>query len=368
MKLTEKDYWLAFNVCGGFGPKRFALVLKYFGSAKKAWSASRDQWQKLRLPAELLKRLFNFRIKFDFISYKIRLEKYLITFVTLEDNNYPINLKKTENPPYLLYIKGRLLTKDSLAISVVGTRKISNYGREVVEKLVGSLVAGGLTIVSGLARGVDSLAHRTALKFGGRTLAVVGHGLAMVYPPENKLLAEQIGQKGALISQFPLDVLSLRGNFPCRNRTLAGLGLGTLVIEGTSDSGSLITAGYCQEFGRPVFAVPGPITSPLSEGPARLIKAGAKLVTSGRDIFAELNLSLPTSSFESGSQNSKLISHHQFNNAAEEKIWQVLLGGIKHIDEIIRETGLPSSLVASTLTSLELQGLVKNLGNAEYCL
>jgi DNA processing protein len=187
----------------------------------------------------------------------------------------------------------------------------------------------------------------------------------MIYPPENKPLAEEIIQSGAIISQFPLDILSLPGNFPCRNRVIAGLSLGTVVVEGTSDSGSLITAGYSRECNRPVFAVPGPITSPLSEGPSQLIKDGARLVTSGGDILKELRIM----NYESSIKKNKIDQEKiKFNNQTEEKIWQVLVGGIKHLDEIVRESQLPVGEVCSTLTKLELQGTVKNLGNGEYCL
>ena len=371
MNLQERDYWLAFNVVGGIGPKRFGQILKHFGSATKAWKADNDNWLKTSLPLTLIDHLIYFKKQFDLLSYKLRLEKYLITFLTLEDNQYPNILKEIDFPPFIIYIKGQLLLQDNLAISVVGTRKISSYGRQVTTKVVQSLVSHNVTIVSGLARGVDSVAHYQALQFGGRTLAVVGHGLDLIYPPENKLLSQEIIKNGALVSQFPLNIQSVPGNFSARNKTIAGLSLATVVTEGAADSGSLITAGFARSFGRPVFAVPGPITSGLSAGPIKLLKEGAKVVTSGEDILEELKIKNPASKkgthLEGKNKNSK-FEDLKFNNQTEEKIWQTLVNGIKHIDQITRESGLTAPQVASALTTMELSGLVKNLGSGEYCL
>lgn len=376
MKLTERDYWLAFNVCGGFGPKRFSAALKYFGSARKAWSAGKDEWKDLRLGLKVIDRLFNFKKEFDIVLYKLRLEKYLIKFVVNKDKHYPDILKKIEAPPYLLYFKGSLLPEDNVSISVVGTRKVTSYGRVAAQKIVGGLSAGGMTIVSGLARGIDGIAHRTALEYGSRTLAVVGHGLDSIYPFEHRQLADKIAKKGAVISQFPLDVRASIGNFPARNRVIAGLGLGTVVVEGMGDSGSLITAGYAREMGRPVFAVPGPITSELSAAPLKLLKNGAKIVTSGEDIIEEFKVQacLPTrqgSKFKAIIQNLKLNKKEKkisFNNQAEEKIWQILSEEVKHIDQLARQSGLAPAEISAVLTVMELEGKVKNLGSGEYCL
>ncbi len=374
MRLKEKDYWLGFNVFKGIGKKRFAKILAIFGSAKKAWQAKKEIWQEINFPDKLKESFLQFREEFSISSYKLRLEKSLIRFITLEGKEYPRLLKSADRGPFLLYIKGEVKVQDSLAITVVGTRRITSYGRQATERLVSSLVANNVVVVSGLARGVDSAAHRAALKYGGRTLAVVGHGLDTIYPPENKALSEKICQQGALISQFPLGLSSLPGNFPARNKTLAGLGLGTVVVEGSSDSGSLITAGFAKELGRPVFAVPGPITSQLSAGPSRLIKEGAKLVTKGEDIL--INLKTQNSKLKTTAQNLKLLKSNsfsakkelKFSNQTEEKIWQTLTSGIKHLDEVVREVGSSASEVSSALTQMELKGMIKNLGNGEYCL
>jgi DNA processing protein len=363
--LDERDYWLGFSVCGGFGPKRFDVVLKVFTSAKRAWQAEEKNWQKIKLPRPLIEKFLNFRQKFNLDFYKTQLAKKSIIFLTSGDKDYPANLKKIDYRPYLLYLKGKLLPQDNLAVSIVGTRKVSGYGREVTERITRGLVARNLTIVSGLARGVDSLSHRLALEFGGRTLAVVGHGLDMLYPPENKPLAQKIIQNGAIVSQFPLGVRSLPGNFPARNKILAGLSLGTVVVEGLVDSGSLITAGFAQEYGRPVFAIPGPITSSLSDGPATLIKSGAKLITQAEDILKELKI---PSGLSLGQKNQREQKEIKFNNGIEEKIWQILTTGIRHIDQLVEESGINPTEILPTLTQMELDGKVKNLGNGEYCL
>ena len=216
-------------------------------------------------------------------------------FSPLEDKDYPKLLKEISDPPFALYLKGKLLPQDNQALAIVGTRKITPYGRQMTEKFAGWLSRQGLTLVSGLARGVDGTAHRAALENQGRTIAIMGTGLDQIYPPEHKGLAEAIIRQGALISEYPLGTAASPMNFPLRNRIISGLSLGVLVIEGESKSGTKITARYAAEQGREVFAVPGPITSPTSSGPADLIKMGAKLVSSGGDIIEELNLEEKTS-------------------------------------------------------------------------
>ena len=366
MNFTERDYWLAFNVCGGFGPKRFAAVLKYFGTARQAWSVGKDEWKNLRLGLKVIDRLFSFKKEFDIVLYKLRLEKCLIRIVLNIDKHYPDILKEIEAPPYLLYYKGSLLPQDNVSISVVGTRKVTSYGRAAVQKIVGSLSASGMTIVSGLARGIDGIAHRTALEFGTRTLAVVGHGLDSIYPFEHRQLADKIAKKGAVISQFPLGVRASVGTFPARNRIIAGLGLGTVVVEGLEDSGSLITADYAREMGRPVFAVPGPITSELSAAPFKLLKNGAKIVTSGEDIIKELRIK--NKGLEISDKSKRFKNEIKFNNEIEKKIWRFLSEGEKHIDQLARQSGLTAAEISINLTTMELEGKVKNLGNGEYCL
>lgn len=365
MKLEERHYWLGFNIFPGIGPKRLYHLLKIFGSAKKAWQAPREKLYQTKIPHSIINNFFEFREKVNFNQEILRLEKCLIKFITVEDKEYPLNLLKISDPPPVLYVKGRLLAQDALGMAVVGTRKITNYGREVTERLVTDLLSFGFTIVSGLARGVDSLAHRLALGNKGRTIAVLGSGLDKVYPPEHKALAEKIVSldQGAVISQLALGMEPLRGHFPARNRIIAGLSLGVLVTEGASQSGAKITSRYAVEQKRPVFAVPGPITSSLSQGPADLIKQGAKLVTQVDDILKEIKV-LQSPSTAKKAKKLKI----KFSYKEEEQIWQFLTNGSQHIDEIIRKTSLTSSKALSTLTEMELKGMVKNIGSGSYMI
>ena len=287
----EKKYWLGFSAFAGIGPKKFLLLRDYFGSAKKAWLASSFELLKAGLGQNLLTSFVEFRKKLDLDSYFLRLRENRIECQTLEDKNYPENLKNIDNPPFVLFVKGNLKANDRWAIAVVGSRRMSSYGELVTKKLVKDLVGFNLTIVSGLARGIDTMAHKTALRFKGRTIAVLPCGLDIVYPSENKNLVKQIIDKGgAVVSEYPPGFRVSRGNFPARNRIVSGLSLGALIIEGAERSGSLITARLAGEQGREVFAVPGQVTSKNSFTPSLLIKMGAKLVWDVNDILEELNL------------------------------------------------------------------------------
>lgn len=372
VKLRERDYWLGFNLFPGIGPVRFNYLLKKFGSADKAWTAGKTKLLNTNLPHSLIANFIEFRSKIDLYREIIRVEKSLIKYTIVEDKDYPSNLKKIPKPPPLIYYKGNILPQDSYALAVVGTRKISPYGMEVTERLVTDLIYQGFTIVSGLARGVDGLAHRLALGNKGRTLAVLGSGLDNIYPPEHKSLADKIvaSGQGAIISQLPLGTGSLKGHFPSRNRLIAGLSLGVLVTEGASKSGAKITCQYAKEQNKPVFAVPGPITSSLSEGPADLIKQGAKLVTQIDDVVREIK-GVEISRVSRVSRVPRVpqvVKNLNFQNKEQEQIWQLLISGHKHIDELIRLSGQPSQAIMSHLTTMELAGMVKNIGSGNYII
>lgn len=360
----EKLYWLAFSALVGVGPKRFALLKNYFGSAQRAWLAKGEELRAVGLGGELIKRLEEFRKNFDPASYFLRLRENKINPLFLDDKRYPEALKRIDNPPFVLYVQGEILPGDDFALAVVGSRLVTGYGRRVTEKLVGELVDSGLTIVSGLARGVDSLAHQTALSAGGRTIGVLGCGSDLCYPPENKFLKEKIvNGRGAVVSEYPLGSQALPGNFPARNRLIAGLSLGVLVVEGAIRSGSLITARLAAEQGREVFAVPGPITSRLSEGPASLIKKGAKLIFEAKDILEELKPEKGKTGQKRGgglpeSKDEALISF-------------LIRDGAKSLDQIVKESGLEAGRAAGLLSMMETKGRIRNLGdtylaNQEY--
>jgi len=354
----EKLYWLAFSAFKGIGPKRFALLKNYFGSAKKAWEAKKKELLEIGLGPKLTSRLLDFRNDFKPSSYFLRLREKEIECYFLDDENYPENLKKIDNPPFVLYVKGVIRPRDELAIAVIGTRKMTGYGGQVTESLVTELVSAGLTIVSGLARGVDSMAHKAALKAGGRTIGVLA-SLDIVYPPENiSLVDEIVDGHGAVVSEFPLEMPSLPGIFPARNRIISGLALGTVVIEAPQKSGALITARHAGEQGREVFAIPGPVTSPNAAGPAHLIKMGAKLVFNVGDILEELKIETKV-----GIKKSKQVVPE---NPEEEAILSLIKNEAKHIDEIVRESGFDSGKVASIMSLMEIKGKVRNLGNMVY--
>lgn len=371
MKLKERDYWLGFNVFPGIGPKRFSHLLKVFGSAKKTWQAKKDKLLQTQVPKKILQDFFQFRQTWDFFSYLLRLEKELIKFFIIEDKEYPENLKKIDFAPPLIYVKGKILPQDSSSIAVIGARKITSYGREVTERLVQDLCNAGLTIVSGLARGVDSVAHRVALGNQSRTLAVVGSGLDNIYPVEHRALAQKIVSQnlGAIISELALGLPPLKGHFPSRNRIISGLSLGVLVTEGATVSGTKITADCCLLQKRKLFAVPGPITSALSEGPADLIKKGAKLVTQAGDILKEIPargwLNLDRQIIQKSNRKNPAM---QFKNDQEKEIFQILAQGGRHIDEMVRLAHFDSGKTLSLLTEMELEGKVKNIGGGHYIL
>lgn len=278
----EKRYWVAFSVFPGIGPVRFRLLLEHFGSAKKAWEAP------------LSDKFIHFRKTFDIDEYLEKLEHLHVSVLTLNDPKYPKLLKEISDPPFLLYIRGKNTGEPinlDQTIAVVGTRNITRYGEEVTRKIVKGLVANGFTIVSGMAYGVDAVAHQTAIDSGGKTIAVLGCGIDIIAPEGNARLYRAIGEEGhgAIVSEMPLGLRPDKGMFVARNRIISGLSLGVVVTEGAGDSGALITARNAGEQGREVFAVPGPITSPYSRAPAQLIKKGATLVETVEDILDEIN-------------------------------------------------------------------------------
>lgn len=368
-------YWLAVNSFLGIGPLRFKVLLDYFGTARKIWTATEKELLKINLGEKLTQKFLDFRKSFDLSSYLFRLEKSGVSVLTWEDKNYPKKLKEIDSSPPVIYVLtgdrdrdrdrdriiGELFNREMIA--VVGTRKITSYGRQVTEMLVEDLINAGLVIVSGLMYGVDEIAQRQAIKSGGETIGAWAGGIDTAFTCSRKSLAEEVAKHGAVVSEFPLGMLPSRGTFPARNRIVSGLSLGVLVTEGADDSGSLITASYAANQGREVFAVPGPITSPLSGATSKLIKTGAKLVSGADDILDELGIS-------KGSKTSggSRISREEIEKLSKEEknIWELLENQGLHIDEISRQTGLSSSQVGSLLSLMEIKGLVENLGGGVY--
>ncbi len=284
-----------------------------------------------------------------------------IKAVSIDEPSYPALLRETDDAPVVIYLKGDMVPQDRYAIAVVGSRKPSPYGAAVAERISGDLASAGITIVSGMARGIDSLTHKGALGIGGRTIAVLGSGLDVPYPPENKMLMERIAGSGCVISEFPAGTLPNRENFPRRNRVISGMSLGVLVIEATSDSGSLITAKYALDQGREVFAIPGRVTSPTSEGTNELIRKGALLTRKAEDIIEELAPVLK-GFMKSQNRSTRDVTEE------EEQLCALLSREPRQIDSISRESKLASSKVLGILLALELKGIVKQTTGKRFYL
>jgi len=365
MTSDEKKYWLGFSAFPGIGPLRFKLLREYFGSVKKAWEASEGDLIKIKLGEKLTAKFCHFRRTFSLEKYVEDLDKKSIQVITLEDKDYPSLLAEIPDAPFLLYVRGDMTVFNEVQprIAVVGTRKITNYGREVTRRLVEELVDAGLVIVSGMAYGVDTVAHETAVAGRGRTIAVLGCGVDIIYPRSNTTLYWQIIKRyGAVISEFPLGMITDKGLFPARNRIISGLSLGVVVTEGAEDSGALITARYAAQQGREVFAVPGPITSEYSKGPTILLKQGAKLVSEVKDILEELNIkNMQISKYT----NKQMKSVGEFTKE-EIKILEILKNENLHFDEIVKKSKIPAAKLGSVLTMMEMKNLVIKMEQGVY--
>jgi len=356
----DLKYWVALNSVEGLGPVTFRQLLKCFGSAKRAWTAKASELKSFNFKAKLIENFLQAQRTLDLTTTMENLGNLGIKVLTISSPDYPSLLKQTYDPPFVLYVRGEIKPHDELAVAFVGSRKMTRYGLEVTENLVQNLVAHDLTIVSGLAFGVDVASHQAALDAGGRVIAVLASGVDIITPSSNTYLAERILKegRGAIVSEYPLGTVPQRYFFPVRNRIISGLSLGTVVIEATEKSGTAHTARSALEQGREVFAVPGSIFSPLSIGTHNLIKAGAKLVNSVGDILEELNLEGRSLNLEA----REVVPE----SPEEEKILGVLSNDEVPIDEIIQKSGLPTSQVAATLTMMEMKGKVKNIGNQVY--
>jgi DNA processing protein len=356
--VDERIYWVLLTGVSGIGPSRFARLLEHFGDAESAWRATPLDLAGAGLDRRAVEALVALRAARDPEAEQRRLERLGVSVLTLGDAEYPDRLREIADAPPVLYLRGALAVADAWAVAVVGTRRATAYGRHVTEKLVGDLARAGVTVVSGLARGIDTVAHKAALAAGGRTLAVLGSGLDRLYPEENARLAEGIAEQGAILTEYPLGTPPDAQHFPRRNRIVSGLTIGTLVVEADFKSGAMHTANHAAEQGRDVFAVPGSILSPASAGPNQLIKEGAKVVTSAEDVLEELHL---TGVAEQRAARAVLPS-----DPTEALLLGLLSAEPTHVDEVTRAAGLPASVVTSTLTLMELKGLARQLGGMLY--
>jgi len=351
-------YWLGFNKVSGIGAKRLRALLDVFGDIQTAWAAPSTDLIEAGLDRRSLKNLLKLRVELDLDEELERVQATGITILTWEDDSYPANLRQIDAPPPVLFVRGDLMVEDEWAVAIVGTRRATVYGREVALRLSADLVQAGVTIVSGLARGIDAVAHDAALKSGGRTLAVMGNGLDTVYPAEHRNLAGRIAAQGAVLSEYTLGVRPEARNFPARNRIISGLSHGVMVVEGRWSSGAVLTAKIALEQGREVFAVPGSILSPASEGPNRLIKEGATPVQSADDILESLNLTHVAQQIDARQSLP--------TDPIEARLLDLITAEPRHIDEIRREAEMVMSELSSTLALMELKGMVRQVGGMQY--
>ena len=359
MKPDELKYWLAFNRVPRVGRVRIRMLEKHFGTLEQAWKAGLTEFTAAGLDSKTATTVATHKLRIDPDAELEQVVNAGIRALTWHDDVYPGRLKEIYDVPPVLYVRGELSSDDERSIAVVGTRAPSAYGREVAYQLTQDMAKSGVTIVSGLALGIDAVAHRAAVEAGRRTIAVLGSGLDVIYPWRNAKLAEQVVENGALVSEHPLGTRPNAQHFPRRNRIMSGMTLGTVVIEAGEKSGALLTAHHALEQNREVFAVPGNILAPTSRGTNRLIRdSAAKLVIDYRDVLEELNLSYV------GEQIEMAAHFPEDDNEA------ALLGFVTydpvHIDEVIRSSGMDISLVSSALAMMELKGIVRQVGGMNY--
>ncbi|MDQ3702320.1 MAG: DNA-processing protein DprA [Chloroflexota bacterium] len=364
----ERGCWVAFNRTPGIGAARVRRLLERFGALAEAWRATPTQLAQAGLDRRTVEAVLTLRPRLDPERELERARRGGVAVLTWRDDDYPRQLGAIPDPPPVLYLRGALLPGDERALAVVGTRRPTYYGREVAERLSATLAGAGLTIISGLAKGVDTHAHRGALAAGGRTIAVLGHGLQTVYPPENRRLADAVAERGAVLTEYAPGVAPAAENFPPRNRIISGLSAGVLIVEAGEQSGALITSRYAAEQGRDVFAVPGPINSSASRGCHRLIQDGAKLVTDADDILEELE---PHAERVTPRQMAlDLAADAAPPTPDESRLVQLLIeaGQPTHVDQIARRLALPVQEISGTLSFLEVQGRVRHVGGMRYTL
>ncbi|MCB9078766.1 MAG: DNA-protecting protein DprA [Anaerolineaceae bacterium] len=360
MRQKDLQFWIGFSKVPGIGPVRLRALLDYYGDVETAWGANPGELRAIGLDKRSIENLVKVRHSVDLEAEMETLDQLRISVLTWESPNYPKLLKNIPDPPAVLYVRGQLNPQDEWAVGVVGTRQATTYGKESTRLLVSGLVSNGVTIVSGLAYGIDTQAHKTTVEQKGRTIAVLGSSVEIIYPPENRKLAEAVVENGALVSEYPLGTKPEGGNFPRRNRIISGLSLGILFVEGNYKSGARITVDYALDQGREVMAVPGSILHKNGSGANHLIQNGAKLVTSVEDILEELNLTMISQQAEARA----IIP----DNAIEATLLKQLSTEPVHVDELGRLSGLSASEIASTLTMMELKGMVRQVGGMTYII
>ena len=362
--MNSREAYIALNMIDHVGPVRVKRLLERFGQPQAILAAgARELMQVEGVGPEVAKAITAWQSQADLDGELKRIADFGARVLTLDDPEYPANLRQIYDPPLALYVKGTLEPRDKHAIAIVGSRQTTYYGLECARKLGYQLAYAGMTVVSGLARGIDTAAHQGALAASGRTFAVLGTGLDVVYPPENGALYEKIAASGAVMTQFPFGVRPDTQHFPLRNRIVSGLSLGAIVVEAGIGSGALITANMALDQGRQVFAVPGKIDSPQSKGCHRLIKSGAKLVEDAEDIFSEFEDLFPKSSRpDAPPADAPALELPE----AEQKVFDAVGTDETDLDQIIRQSGLTSADVFATLLRLEMKRRVRQLPGKRF--
>lgn len=367
--------WIALNMVRGIGPRTANQLLDRFGSPAQVFSASRLSLEREGIKPETIQELHDSEILEKANAEIERLEALEARVVTLDDDEYPPLLREIFDPPIALYVRGDLEAASRRpCLALVGSRRCSTYGTNAAQNLARELAANGITIVSGMARGIDAAGHRGALEVGGRTIAVVGTGLETTYPKEHKSLEQEIAAQGAVLSEFPLGTPPLPQNFPYRNRILSGLCWGVVIIEAAEHSGSLITARMAYEQGREVFAVPGNITSQTSFGPNFLIKDGAKLVQHWRDVIEELPrdlkdgiLGIRRPAPTDATTNEQPVFEAVALGEEERRVFDLLTPDApSHVDQLLLSTGMTVSALMAALLSLEMKDRIRQLPGKSY--
>jgi DNA processing protein len=354
----KRRYWIGFNHVLGIGPTRLRKLLDAFGDIQLAWHASGDELRLAGLGPTYVKTLINTRETLDLDQELRRIEQLGFKITTWQDEEYPARLREISAPPPMLYVWGDIKPQDRWAVAIVGTRRATAYGTAVAQDLASVLAASGITIVSGLARGIDSIAHQAALDTGGRTLAVLGSGLDQIYPPEHRQLAEAITERGAVLSDYPLGTKPEAKNFPPRNRIISGLSMAVVVVEAGKSSGALITADFAAEQGRDVFAVPGDLNKLASMGTNRLIQSGAQILLSPDEVLEALNLEMVA--------RKEVASETLPEDETERRVYEALSANPVHVDELQANCGLPIAQITASLAMLELKGRARQVGGMHY--
>lgn len=362
--MDERFYRLALRMSPGIGPGKFSQLVDHFKCAKKVWEANEIDLRGCGIGKASAAQFVNFRTKFVLESYLKSLEKSKVDFCTQIDDFYPENLKQIDKAPAVLFYRGKIdklnTAPPNTRLAVVGSRKVTPYGRQVTEFIVKDLADAGCLIISGLALGVDAIAHKTTIENAGITAAVLGNGAEQCYPRENMLIYNSILESGGVIvSEYPPNTTPNRGTFPSRNRIIAGLSDAVIVTEGTQDSGSLITAADARAQGKKVFAIPGPITSTYSKGPNSLISEGAVPIMSAGDILKNLSIS---------NNNQKILKQIKGGSKEEQLIIDMLMTRNMHVNEIVKTVKLPVSKINIILSLMEMKGIVKSSGTGMFAL